>query len=90
MKAIYERFRDKGFEIYSVSLDDKRDAWTKAISELELPWVHVFFLERMGLSGGEALRCDECPENVFVEPKRGDCCGRFAGRGVGAKSGFIF
>ena len=48
------------------------------------------FLERMGLSGGEALRCDECPENVFVEPERGDCCGRFAGRGVGAKSGFIF
>ena len=45
LKAIYERFRDKGFEIYSVSLDDKRDAWTKAISELELPWVHVSSLK---------------------------------------------
>lgn len=23
----------------------------------------------MGLSGGEALRCDECPENVLLNPK---------------------
>ena len=44
---------DKGFEIYSVSLDDKRDAWTKAISELELPWVHV-----------SSLKGWDCPELV--------------------------
>ena len=79
LKAIYERFRDKGFEIYSVSLDDKRDAWMKAIAELELPWVHVSSFEGMGLSGGETLRCDECSENVFVEPERGDYRDGFAG-----------
>ena len=70
LKAIYERFRDKGFEIYSVSLDDKRDAWMKAIAELELPWVHVSSLKGWDCPVAKTLRCDECSENVFVEPER--------------------
>lgn len=45
LKAIYGQFKDKGFEIYSVSLDDKREAWAKAVSELELPWLHVSSLK---------------------------------------------
>lgn len=31
VKAVYEQYKDKGFEIYGVSLDDKKDAWVNAI-----------------------------------------------------------
>jgi peroxiredoxin len=45
VKAIYDEYRDKGFEIYAVSLDDKRGLWTNAIVKNELGWLHVSSLE---------------------------------------------
>ena len=38
---IYEKFRDKGFEIYSVSLDEDRDDWIKAIRKDKIEWLQV-------------------------------------------------
>jgi peroxiredoxin len=37
----YKIYKDKGFEILSVSLDSKQDAWEKAIADDGLPWLHV-------------------------------------------------
>jgi len=37
----YKLYKDKGFEIVSVSLDSKQDAWEKAIADDGLPWLHV-------------------------------------------------
>lgn len=38
---MYERFKDKDFEIFGVSLDRDKDAWVKAIEADNLGWVHV-------------------------------------------------
>jgi thiol-disulfide isomerase/thioredoxin len=35
---IYNRFKDKGFEIYSYSLDQDKNAWLKAITDDKLIW----------------------------------------------------
>ncbi|MDR0544350.1 MAG: AhpC/TSA family protein [Odoribacteraceae bacterium] len=40
VKAVYEKYRDKGFEIFGVSLDDKADRWIAAIKQHGLDWVH--------------------------------------------------
>ena len=45
VKAIYDMCKDKGFEVYGVSLDDKKDAWEKAIDKHGLNWVHVSSLK---------------------------------------------
>ena len=45
VKAIYEEYKDKGFEVYGVSLDDKKEAWVNAIEKHGLPWVHVSSLK---------------------------------------------
>ena len=45
VKAVYEQYKDKGFEIYGVSLDDKKDAWVNAIEKHDLPWIHVSSLK---------------------------------------------
>lgn len=39
--AAYERFKDKGFEIYGVSLDRTKDAWVNAINADKLHWTQV-------------------------------------------------
>ncbi|MCK7557109.1 TlpA family protein disulfide reductase [Chitinophaga sedimenti] len=41
MLSQYKIYKDKGFEILSVSLDSDKKAWVKAIEEDKLPWLHV-------------------------------------------------
>jgi peroxiredoxin len=41
MTKIYSKFRDKGFEIFSVSLDNETDAWLKAIRDDKINWNQV-------------------------------------------------
>lgn len=38
---MYNKFKDKGFSIYSVSLDQAKANWTKAIRNDNLTWTHV-------------------------------------------------
>lgn len=38
MKNIFSDFKDKGIEMLSVSIDAKKDAWTKAMNEEKMPW----------------------------------------------------
>ena len=45
VKAIYEDYKDKGFEVYGVSLDTNKEAWEKAIQQHGLHWIHVSSLK---------------------------------------------
>jgi peroxiredoxin len=38
---LYKQFHPRGFEIYQVSLDYNKDAWSQAIVYEELPWTNV-------------------------------------------------
>jgi len=38
---IYNKYRDKGFEVFQVSLDQNKSLWERAIKEDELPWINV-------------------------------------------------
>lgn len=38
MKKYYAEYKDKGVEFLSVSIDAKKEAWTKALNEEQMPW----------------------------------------------------
>jgi thiol-disulfide isomerase/thioredoxin len=38
---LYDKFKDKGFEIYSVSLDSETEDWVKAIKKDKISWLQV-------------------------------------------------
>ncbi|OAV71253.1 Thiol-disulfide oxidoreductase resA [Bacteroidales bacterium Barb4] len=38
---VYNGYHAKGFDVFSVSLDEKRDAWLKGIEDDHLTWTHV-------------------------------------------------
>lgn len=40
IKELYNKFHDAGLEVFSVSLDDKKSAWLKAIEEDGMNWNH--------------------------------------------------
>lgn len=41
LTKIYARYKDKGFEIFSVSIDDNLNAWKKAVSKDKMNWPQV-------------------------------------------------
>ena len=41
VKAAYEKYKAKGFNIVGLSFDSKLDSWKKAISDMQLSWVHL-------------------------------------------------
>ncbi len=38
---LYKKYKDKGFEIFSVSMDNSKEKWIKAIEDDGLTWTHV-------------------------------------------------
>ena len=38
---VYETYRDKGLEIYAVSLDTDKGVWANAVKNQKLSWVNV-------------------------------------------------
>lgn len=38
---LYDKYRDKGFEIFSVSLDEDKKDWKKAIAKDKITWTQV-------------------------------------------------
>ncbi|KAA6342010.1 Thiol-disulfide oxidoreductase ResA [termite gut metagenome] len=45
VKEIYNKYHEKGFEIYGVSLDEKKNLWEDAIEKHGLNWLHVSSLK---------------------------------------------
>lgn len=41
LKAVYEKYRTKGFEIFAVSIDGNPRAWERAIQQDNTTWLHV-------------------------------------------------
>ncbi|SMC66451.1 TlpA disulfide reductase family protein [Pedobacter nyackensis] len=66
--AAYDKFKNKNFEILGVSLDNKQDAWEKAIADDKLPWLHVSDLKGWKNAVGELYNVKAVPQNFLIDP----------------------
>jgi thiol-disulfide isomerase/thioredoxin len=68
--SIYGKYHDKGFEIYSVSLDKERNSWLAAIAKDNLTWPnHVSDLKYWKSEGAAAYGVTAIPFTVLVDKK---------------------
>lgn len=66
--ALYEQYKDKGFTVYSVSLDDNRDAWMQAIRSDKLNWPsHVSQLQKWNSSAAAAYNVTGIPASFLLD-----------------------
>lgn len=65
----YEDFKDNNFEIFAVSLDNKRDAWEKAIEEDGLPWIQVSDLKGTNNAAAKLYGIQAIPQNYLLDPE---------------------
>jgi peroxiredoxin len=62
----YQDYKDKGFEILSVSLDNDKKAWLAAIEKDGLPWTHVSDLKGWNNEVGRLYGVRAVPASFLV------------------------
>lgn len=67
MKRNYANFKDKGFEIYGVSLDDKVANWTLSIANSGLNWRHVSDLKGWASQAAKLYKVTGIPFTVLID-----------------------
>lgn len=65
---LYNQYKDKGFDIVSVSFDSKKENWLKAIPEWGMPWHHMSDLKGWGSEGSSAYAVNAIPHTILLGP----------------------
>lgn len=67
--ANYAKYKDKGFEIFGVSFDRKKEDWVKAIKDDGITWPQVSDLQFWSNAAGEDYGIKSIPQNVLLDEK---------------------
>lgn len=74
MKEAYERYKGKGFEIVSFTIDNDREDWEIASEEEQLPWHNLGMGEEA--DAPTAYQVTGVPKNYLVDGASGDILAR--------------
>jgi len=65
--ALYDRYKDKGFEIVGVSLDQDKDAWLKGIKDDGITWPQMSDLKYWDSEGAKLYSVRSIPATVLID-----------------------
>ncbi|MBP6094645.1 peroxiredoxin family protein [Aquirufa regiilacus] len=65
----YAAYKDKGFEIFGVSLDQEKSAWINAIAKDQLTWPHVSDLQYWNSVAAQAYQVSSIPMTFLLDPQ---------------------
>ena len=88
--AAYEKYHDRGIVFVSLSLDNKKENWVRAIGNLKMPWTHL-----SDLKGWKSIVCEvykvwAIPDNLLIDPQGKIVARNLRGEGLQAKLAEIF
>ena len=64
---VYKKHKDKGFEIYGVSLDQSKDKWLEAIQQDGITWPQVSDLKYWECEGARIYNVQGIPYTVLID-----------------------
>lgn len=64
---LYNRYREKGFEVFGVSLDVKKNAWIKAIKQDKIKYTQVIDNAGWNSKVAERYFVDQIPTNFLLD-----------------------
>jgi peroxiredoxin len=64
---VYNKYKDKGFEVFSVSLDNSADRWKAAIQQDQLTWTHVSDLRGWKSSAAALYQVSGIPKTFLLD-----------------------
>lgn len=68
VKAAYERFHAKGFDVVGLSFDANADAWKAAINRFAMPWANLSDLKGWESAAAKKYKIHSIPDNILVGP----------------------
>ena len=71
LKATYDKYHNRGFEIYASSLDDNRRNWVAAMERFKMNWVCVSGLKGAGSSAPQKYIITSIPSNFLIDCSTG-------------------
>ena len=90
VKANYDKYHAKGFNVVGLSFDRDGDAWKKAITEKELNWTHLSDLKFWQSIAAKTYQIQAIPSSLLVDPT-GKIIGRdLRGEALGKKLAEIY
>jgi peroxiredoxin len=67
IQKLYKKYREKGFEVFAVSLDTKKDAWLKAVKKDKLTYTLVVDSSGWSSQVAERFFVDQLPTNFLLD-----------------------
>ena len=64
LKKVYEIYKNRGFEVFQVSLDNSPESWRRAVRYDELPWISVIASGPSSIAGNYNVK--EVPANYLI------------------------
>ena len=67
IQQLYKKYKAKGFEVFAVSLDVKKDAWLKAVKKDKLTYTQVIDSGGWNSKVAERYFVDQLPTNFLLD-----------------------
>lgn len=67
LKALYEIYKNRGFEIYGVSFDENKNAWLRAIKDDDVKWIQVSDLRGYQGDVADTYAIRALPQNMLLD-----------------------
>ena len=64
---VYNEFKNRGFDIFGVSLDQSKDDWVKAIADDKLTWTHVSDLKYWNSDAAKLYAVNSIPASFLLD-----------------------
>lgn len=90
MVKLYQRYKDRGFEILGVSLDESREQWLQAIEKDGLPWRHVSDLQGAASPAVQLYKVQAIPMTVLLDKEGKILAMNLRGEGLSERLRNIF
>ena len=88
--AAYQKYKDKGFDILGVSMDDNKEKWLAAIAKDNLTWTHVSDLKGWQNAAGKLYSVSSIPFNLLLDKEGKILAKSLRGADLEAKLAEIF
>lgn len=87
---VYQKYKDKGFEILGVSLDHQKERWMKAIEADHLEWKHVSDLKGWKNEVAQTYWVHSIPQTLLIDPDGKILARNLRGRSLEEKLAELF
>ncbi len=66
---VFQKYKDKGFTVFGVSLDNTKDKWLQAIEKDQLTWAHISDLKGWQSEPAAKYGIRSIPANYLLDPE---------------------